>query len=75
MMGVPFRHLLSMPPGRLPVAVILTNWEKTKAGNIKNMLEGLNIPSGLGTLPDAPENSQSSTGEKDFSAPQRQSSL
>lgn len=48
-----------MPPGRLPVAAILSNWDKTEAGKIKNMLEGLNIPSALGLPQDLPAKAKS----------------
>lgn len=60
-----------MPPGRLPVAVILSHWDKTEAGKIKNMPEGLNIPSGLGLPQDLPVKAESFTEEEDFSGPRR----
>lgn len=36
---------------------------KTKVGKIKSMLQGLNIPSGMGTPWDPPANTESSAGE------------
>lgn len=58
--------------GRLPVATVLSNWENTKAGKIKDMPEGLNIPSGVGTPRDPPARAESSAGEMDISALQGQ---
>ncbi len=46
------------------MAIILGSWEETKAGKIKNMLEGLNIPSGLGAPRDPPPQKLSHPPEK-----------
>lgn len=39
-----FRHLLTTPPGRLPVVVILSHWEEDKSGEDQKHAAGFKYP-------------------------------